>query len=186
MAQPRLGFILIFAGLAVLVVGAVVIAQLGPPPERSPASVRIGSGFDAALALPRDRINQVLSDAADASKRANDSGVWRKSLSENLFTLAFILGALTTIVVGLQKISQTSSGKDKLFSIAIGLLSAISAASTASAKYLQTEADKKFDCADSIHEDIIETRDNVRNQPNPDEAEDYLRELTQRVARCAS
>ncbi|MER8948299.1 MULTISPECIES: hypothetical protein [unclassified Mesorhizobium] len=144
-----MGKTLIAIGIAILAIGLLVTFALTPEALRIVGDfARIGSGFDGALPLPPDEINNAISEANAIATSVNQATIETKSWAQWLLTLVVVFGAGTTVLAGLQKAIQWGPRASTLLTLAIGLLGAGAAVSTSGATYLNGVADSRFACVE--------------------------------------
>lgn len=178
-----MGRFFITLGMLVLLLG-LGSALLSETPEAQPPTPRtqgleslVQSGLSGAQ-------RAAITEAERASDALNEAGASSRATADWLMTVVFVLGAATTITLGLQQMLPSATRWRLYFSVAIGLLGVASSVTTAGAQYLRGQADASFQCVESINREIRDAIDELRRPGASANVERTLRELAQRVERC--
>lgn len=177
-----MGRFLIALGLAIVVVSIWMATEFSSEAPQPLVLDRIGSGFNSALQIPREEINQQIAVANTVADEIVEHGVTMKCRSDLALLLVIVLGGLTTMVAGLQKL--VSDGPVVGFTVALALLGSASAGATGYAKYASDASDDSFECVDALEAHVGETIAALQTETDETSARQYLTDMTRQAVRC--
>lgn len=178
----QMGRFLIALGLAIVVGGIWITTEFASEAPEPPVLDRIGSGFNSSLQIPREEINEQIAVANAVADEMVAHSITMKDRGEFALMLVIVLGGLTTMVAGLQKLA--GDGPAIGFTVALALLGAGSAGATGYAKYASDTSDAGFKCVDALEDHVAETIAALQSETDETAARQYLADMARQAARC--
>ena len=178
-----IGRFLVAVGVALLL-GAVYIAasfELDITLKSIEANM-IGTGFDDSLPLPPSEINGHITDADRFTQAANAAGLSLAKWSSRLKLIALVVSSLVTILAGLQALEVKISRLPLL----IGLLGIVATVTLGVNTYTDEQSTAKFACVDKTNDELRKTLADIREEPDPNLARRYLKDVVRNAERCAA